>query len=242
MGMRVWPLCKKKSHQRSSLSMNSPLKRRGAFAAAASATAQSKRLKILPAAVASQLSAVSLLLVSLPSPCLPLFSLRSSTASLMNNSPGGTFSLPSCSLCHSSLEFVSSSPTMPRIPIHPDPSYSFPASSLLFPHASLVSGTPATSSGATNTRMFPSDPQIKATTSRPRNLSSSGPCSLPPLSHSSGPTSFASAEPTLTLLNHQSNSRRRDLPRSRRTNSDHLESNCQKFQRFQESEERWRAT
>merc|ERR1719198_305728 len=226
--MRVWPLCKKKkSHQRSSLSMNSPLKRRDAFAAAASATAQSKRLKILPAAVASQLSAVSLLLVSLPLLCSPLFSLRSSTASLMNNSPGGTFSLPSYSLCHSSLESASSFHTTLKIPIHPDPSSSFPANSLLSPHASSASGTPATSSGATSTKMFPLDPQIKATTSRPRNLSSSGPFSLPPLSHSSGLTSFAFAEPTQTPSNLKSNSRRRDLSKSRKTRTVHSDSRSQ---------------
>merc|ERR1712134_112819 len=156
----------------------------------------------------------------------------------MSNSPGGTFSLPLCSSCHSSLEFASSFPTTLRTLIHPDPSFSFPASSLLSPHASLVSGIPATSSGATSTKTYPLDPQIKDTTSRPRNPSSSGPSSLPPPSLSSGPTSFAFAEPTPTLLNHQSNSRRRDLSKSRRTSSAHSESNCQKSQKSQESARR----
>merc|ERR1712178_187524 len=214
-------------------------RRRAASAAAAFATAQSKRPKILPAVVASQLSAVSLLLASLPSFCSLLFSLRSSTASLMNNSPGGTFSLPLFSLCHSSLEFASSSPTTLKTLTHRDPSSSFPASSLSFPHASLASGTPATSSGATSTKTFPLDPQTKATTSKPRNHSSSGPCSSPLLSHSSGLTSFAFAEPTLTLLNLRSNSRRRDLSKLRKIRTDHSDSRSQKL-RFQESEERWR--
>merc|ERR1719194_66746 len=57
------------------------------------------------------------------------FSLRYSTASLMNNSPGGTYSLPLFSLCHSSLESASSSPTMLKTLIHPDPSFSFHANS-----------------------------------------------------------------------------------------------------------------
>merc|ERR1711990_516281 len=121
-------------------------------------------------------------------------------------------------------------------PIHPDPSSSFPASSLLSPHASLVSGTPATSSGATSTKMFPLDPQIKATTSKPRNHSLSGPFSLLPPFHSSGLTSFASAEPTPTLSNHQSNSRRKDLSKSRRTSSVHSESSSQRFQKSQSQE------
>merc|ERR1711918_237811 len=134
---------------------------------------------------------------------------------------------PSSSLCHSSLESASSFLTTLKIPTHPDPNSSFPANSLLSPHASSASGTPATSSGATNTKTFPLDPQIKATTSRPRNPSSSGPFSLLPLSHSSGLTSFAFAEPTQTLSNLKSNSRRRDLSKLRKTRTVHSDSRSQ---------------
>merc|ERR1711934_489259 len=134
------------------------------------------------------------------------------------------------SLCHSSLEFASSSPTMLKTLTHRDPSSSFPANSLLFPHASLEFGTPATSSGATSTKMFPLDPQTKATTSKPRNHSLSGHFSLLPPFPSSGLTSFASAEPTPTLLNLKSN--------SRRTRTAHSDSRSQKSQKSQESAKR----
>merc|ERR1712185_717336 len=131
-------------------------------------------------------------------------------------------------------EFASSLATMLRTLIPPDLSFSYHANLLLFPLASLPFGIPATSSGATNTTMFPLDPQIKDTTSKPRNPSSSGPSSLPPPSHSSGPTSFAFAEPTPTPLSHQSNSRKRDLNKSKRISLDHSVSSFQRSQKSQE--------
>ena len=139
---------------------------------------------------------------------------------------------------HSSLEFASLSATMPKTLIPQDLSYSFLANLSSTHHALLVSGIPATSSGATSTKTFPSDPQTKVTTSKPRNHSSSGHSSSPPPSHSSGLTSFASAEPTPTPSSQRSNSRRRDLSKSRKTSSAHSESNFQSSQRFQESERR----
>ena len=134
---------------------------------------------------------------------------------------------------HSSLEFASSSATMPKTLIPQDLSYSFLANLSSTHHALLVSGIPATSSGATNMKMFPLDPQIKATTSKPRNPSSSGHFSLPPPSHSSGPTSFASAETTPKPSSPMKKRRRIDSKPSKMPKSQLSESKCQRSQNFQ---------